>query len=96
MAINLSGTWTCLGPNGGTYKILQVGNVVFWRGENPAQRWSNIGYGTVDEARKQVSVSWGDPDGGNVGNYGFLFFEIASNELLKKVAGHGGGDFKRG
>lgn len=96
MAINLTGTWNNLGPDGGVYKLLQVGSVLFWRGTHKEKGWSNVGYGTVDEPHRQVSVSWGDPDGGNAGNYGYLFFEIVDGNNLKKVAGRGGGDFRRG
>ncbi|QDE67091.1 MULTISPECIES: hypothetical protein [Myxococcus] len=95
MATNLTGTWLNQGPDGGTYKILQVGTVIFWRGENKSAGWSNIGFGSFDEQHNMVSITWGDPDGGNTGNHGFLLFTVADNNLLKKVGGLGGGDFKR-
>lgn len=102
MAIRLSGKWNNLGPDGGTYSILQVGStgksgqaVIFWRGENTKSGWRNIGYGTIDALGNTLSISWADPDGTNRGNHGQVFFEYVDNNNLKKVAGVGCGNFKR-
>ena len=102
MAIKLTGKWKNLGPDGGTFRILQVGNtgkngqaVIFWRGKNTKIGWRNVGYGTIDANGNTLSISWADPDGKNRGNHGQTFFEYVDNKNLKKVAGIGHGDFKR-
>lgn len=94
MGINLTGTWSNYG-DGGTYKLLQIGGIVYWRGVNPTSGWSNIGYGAFDEMHNTISISWADPDGANVGNHGLLFFSVMDNNTLKKLTGSGGGDMVR-
>jgi hypothetical protein len=101
-SIDLTGTWNNLGGDGGTYKILQVGNpgtqgqaVVFWRGQNTNAGWSNVGYGNIDAKLGAVSISWADPDGTNLGNHGQVSFRYVDNNNLTKLAGDGCGNFKR-
>ncbi len=93
-AVDLTGVWDC--DDGGTYYIRQLGNNVWWYGEQDPNSpgWSNVAMGTIDGSR--VMLTWADvPKGGAMGS-GNLVLDVVSGSKLQAVehSGFGGSAWK--
>ena len=95
-AIDLTGVWGC--DDGGAYYIRQLGNTVWWFGEqDPANPgWSNVAKGTISGSK--ITLTWADvPKGGAMGS-GNLILQITSEDQLQaiqKTGGFGGSTWTR-
>lgn len=80
-SINLTGIWSC--NDGGTYYIRQIGNVVWWDGDETSvnPRWANVAHGTI--SGNLVTLDYADVPEGNAIGYGTLVLEIISNDELQ-------------
>jgi hypothetical protein len=78
--INLTGVWSC--NDGGVYYIRQVGDYVWWYGEEPAAnpRWANAAFGTI--SGKSLEIKYADMPAGITTGYGTIELEILSNNEL--------------
>ncbi|MDY8136247.1 hypothetical protein [Aquimarina sp. 2201CG5-10] len=85
---NLTGFYN--GSDKGLYYIKQIGNDIFWFGEDPSGIWANTFKGTLDG--NTLSGTFYDvPKGRNVA-YGALTFSISSDgNVIKKTFGPGFG-----
>jgi hypothetical protein len=87
-AIDLTGVWSC--DNGGTFYIRQLGNTIWWYGEDDANNpnWSNVAKGTISGSK--ITLTWADvPKGGNMLK-GSLVLNIASDDELQATSQDGG------
>lgn len=78
--INLTGVWSC--NDEGVYYIRQIGQDVWWDGEEQTQdpRWANAAYGTI--SGKKLTVRYADVPEGRATGYGTIELEIISNDEL--------------
>jgi len=94
--IDLTGIWSC--DDGGTYYIRQIGNAVWWDGEDTAAdpRWANVAYGTI--SGNTVTLEYADVPEGTATGYGTLVLDIISNDELRakeKPESYGGSHWVR-
>ncbi len=94
--VDLTGVWDC--DDGGKYYIRQLGNVVWWDGEentaNPS--WANVARGTINGII--VTLDYADVPEGDASGYGTLVLNIISNDELKakeKPESYGGSHWVR-
>ncbi len=88
-SVNLTGVWSC--DDGGTYYLKQLGNVLWWDGDDPNGEWANVAYGTIDG--NAATLEYADVPEGNANGYGKLVLNIISNdelEALEKPGNYGG------
>lgn len=95
-SFDLSGKW--YGDDGGIYYIRQIGNRIWWFGENHpnAPSWSNVAYGEAHGA--EIRLQWADVPKGYIMNSGTLVLEILSNGRIAarhKTGGFGGSVWTR-
>ncbi len=77
--VNLTGVWDC--DDTGTYYIRQIGNIVWWDGDDPNGAWANVAHGTIDG--NTITLEYADvPEGISIG-YGKLVLNIISNDELE-------------
>ncbi|MHC9540462.1 MAG: hypothetical protein AB9903_13175 [Vulcanimicrobiota bacterium] len=86
--ISLTGTWTA--GNLGVFFIRQIGNEVWWLGEDdPVQpSWCNVGHGTVTD--RTLTVDWIDIPKGTSRSRGTVVINIAHSNRLEVVSQKGG------
>jgi TolB-like protein len=94
--INLSGAWQC--DDGGVYYIRQLGNKIWWFGENHpnSPSWSNVAYGEIYGS--EIRLQWSDVPKGYIMNSGELILDIVSGGRLSarhKTGGFGGSVWTR-
>jgi hypothetical protein len=96
-AVDLSGKW--VGDDGGTYYLRQIGDQLYWFGENNVSnpRWANVFLGRIQDDR--VEGKWTDvPKGQTVGN-GTLLLEIINDgnslKAKEKTGGFGGSNLNK-
>jgi hypothetical protein len=87
-AQDLSGVWK--GNDGGSYYIRQVGNEIWWFGENnpTSPSFSNVAHGKL--AGTTIELSWGDVPKGNILQSGILVLKMVSNTELQALLQEGG------
>ncbi len=95
-AYNLTGTWH--GNDGGTYYISQLGNEIWWYGENSptGTSWSNVAYGNI--FGNSIRLKWSDVPKGGTANSGILLLEILSPSRMvarEKTGGFGGSEWQK-
>ncbi len=78
--IDLTGTWQ--GNDGGTYYIRQVGDQVWWLGEQSptGPTWSNVAFGRIEG--NTLRLEWADVPKGEVMSSGVLRIVIDSPDAL--------------
>jgi hypothetical protein len=78
--INLTGVWSC--NDGGVYYIRQIGDHIWWFGEEPAAnpRWANAACGTI--RGKSLTIKYADVPAGTSIGYGTIEMGIVSNDEL--------------
>jgi hypothetical protein len=93
---DLTGVWGC--NDGAHYYIRQIGNVVWWYGENDpsSPSFSNVFYGTISEYSPTyiITGNWADvPKGKYASQSGTLTLAIETNNKLAtmKQTGNFGG-----
>jgi len=86
--ISLTGTWTA--GNLGVFFIRQIGNEVWWLGEDdPLQpSWCNVGHGTVTD--RTLTVEWTDIPKGTSRSRGTVVINIAHSNKLEVISQKGG------
>ena len=79
--LNIEGVWNGE-PMGGKYYIRQVGNEIFWLGEDNevSPTWSNIAYGIING--DVITVKWADVPKGSIMQSGNLVDKVESNTRL--------------
>lgn len=94
--IDLTGLWNC--DEGGLFYIRQIGDSVWWYGEqsstNPS--WSNVAEGTI--SGNTIAMKWVDVPKGGTMNSGILVLNIISNTRLtaiQRTGGFGGSGWTR-
>ena len=92
----MTGIWSC--DDGGTYYIRQIGNAVWWDGEDAAAnpRWANVAHGTI--SGNTVTLEYADVPEGTATGYGTLVLDIISNDELRakeKPKSYGGSHWVR-
>lgn len=95
-AMDLTGVWNC--DDGGKYYIRQLGNKVWWYGENNPNSpgWSNVMYGTI--SGNTINGNWADVPKGGTMNNGVMKLNIENNNRLsatQKTGGFGGSVWTR-
>ena len=98
---NLTGIWEAISPDGGTYYMRQIGNVLYWYGEKfegrvptwPNGGFSNVGYGTINADTGVVRVSFAGVPKTNDGGSGTLRLRIAADSSSMMTIGKGGANF---
>jgi acyl-CoA thioesterase-1 len=79
---DLTGAWQA--NDGGTYYIRQIGDEIWWFGENNPNTpgWSNVAHGRIDGW--QIRVEWADvPKGANMNNGGMVLRVDSDRRLVK-------------
>jgi hypothetical protein len=86
--IDLNGTWSA--GNLGTFFIRQIGNEVWWFGEDDplTPTWSNIAHGFIEG--KIVKLKWIDVPKGTSQLQGTVEFEIKYPDRIVRTAETGG------
>lgn len=79
--INIEGVWNAE-PMGGKYYIRQIGNEVFWLGEDDEMNptWSNIAYGIING--DVITLTWVDVPKGSIMQSGKLVVKIESEKKM--------------
>ena len=82
---DLTGVWGC--DDGGHYYIRQIGNTIWWYGENDANSpsFSNVFYGTIMEYSPSyvITGNWADvPKGKYASSSGTLRLMVETNNKL--------------
>ena len=79
--INLTGIWSC--NDGGTYYIRQIGDAVWWDGDDTSANphWANVACGTI--SGNTVTLEYADVPEGTAIGYGTLVLEVISNDELQ-------------
>jgi hypothetical protein len=96
VGIDLTGAWNC--DSGGKFYIRQVGNNVWWYGENAptSPAWSNVAHGVL--VGNELRLEWADvPKGRNMFS-GNLVLKVESNSrmvAISKTGGFGGSVWSR-
>lgn len=87
LAQDLSGMWSC--DDGGTYYIHQIGNTVWWFGENNSNNpdIANVANGAINGDK--ISLNWADVPKGATNNYGVLVLQVESENKLQKIQSTG-------
>lgn len=93
---DLTGIWSC--DDGGLYYIRQIGETVWWYGEqsSPNPAFSNVATGTIDG--NTVNLNWVDVPKGGTTSSGTLVLNIESSDELtavQKTGGFGGSTWTR-
>ncbi|MDD4652512.1 MAG: hypothetical protein PHQ34_09810 [Methanothrix sp.] len=94
--INLTGIWSC--NDGGVYYIRQIGDNIWWFGEEPAEnrRWANAACGTI--SGRNLMIKYADVPAGTSTGYGTIEMDIVSNDELMakdKPASYAGSQWVR-
>jgi len=80
--IDLTGVY--MGKPDGVYYIRQIGNNVYWYGEQKSQSfppfWSNIAYGTVNG--NQLTMTWIDVPKGETMNSGTAVLQVSQPQAM--------------
>jgi hypothetical protein len=86
--VNLTGVWS--GNDGGTYYVRQIGNVIWWYGENSAVNpsFSNVANGEYTDG--QLYLLWADVPKGRILNRGGLRILVVSPTRLRALNQTGG------
>ena len=94
--VNLTGVWNC--NDGGKYYIRQLGNKIWWYGEqsptNPA--WSNVSHGDI--VGKELRLDWADVPKGHIMGSGILVLDLSMPGRItanQKTGGFGGSIWTR-
>lgn len=95
-AMDLTGRWNC--NDGGKYYIRQLGNEIWWFGENSptAPSWSNVANGKI--YGNTLRLKWSDVPKGSIMNSGILVLDIISSSKMvarEKTGGFGGSEWSR-
>lgn len=95
-AYDLTGTWH--GNDGGKYYIRQLGNEIWWYGENSptGTSWSNVAYGNI--SGNNIRLKWSDVPKGRIMNSGMLSLEVMSTSRIvarEKTGGFGGSEWQK-
>jgi hypothetical protein len=87
-AQDLTGVWSC--DDGGTYYLHQLGNTLWWLGENDPNSpgFANVARGTING--NIITLNWADVPKGASLNSGYLTLSITSNNMLQKETYSGG------
>lgn len=93
---DLTGVWTC--DDGGKFYIRQIGNKIWWFGEDKAKNptYSNVAYGTI--SGNTIKLKWADVPKGGIIQDGTLVIKVRSNNKLvavEKTGGFGGNEWTR-
>jgi len=93
---DLTGVWRC--NDGGKYYIRQLGNEIWWFGENSSTEptWSNVAYGNI--LGNTIRLKWSDVPKGRIMNSGMMVLEIISSSKMvakEKTGGFGGSEWTR-
>jgi hypothetical protein len=84
---NLTGRWQ--GNDGGTYYIRQIGDRVWWFGENSrGASWSNVLHGSISANR--IIGDWADVPKGDIRQSGTLTLQLTASDRLTVVSQTGG------
>jgi hypothetical protein len=88
VAVDLTGTWN--GDSGGKYYISQVGNNVWWYGENAptSPAWSNVAHGVL--VGNELRLEWADVPKGRDMFSGSLVLKVESNSRMVAISKTGG------
>lgn len=89
--MNLNGAWNC--NDGGRYYIRQLGNRVWWYGEQSptGPAWSNVATGTLNG--NNLNLEWSDVPKGRILQSGTLHLRVENNNrisTINKTGGFGG------
>jgi hypothetical protein len=95
-APDLTGTWTC--DDGGIYYLRQIGNALWWYGENDqaAPGFSNVAHGAI--RGNTITLQWAGVPKGSTTSGGILKLKIVSGNQLQstlKTGGFGGSNWYR-
>lgn len=95
-AYNLTGKWQ--GNDGGIYYIRQLGNTIWWYGENSPNNpsWSNVANGHI--SGNMLNLQWSDVPKGSIMNNGNLTLEVLSEGKIvarNKTGGFGGSEWTK-
>lgn len=84
---NIEGVFTC--DWNGTYYVRQLGNEVFWYGEddNVTPLWSNIAHGMING--NILTLTWADVPKGTIMQNGKLVIKINSNDNFELTTQEG-------
>lgn len=76
----ISGIWTC--DDGGTYYIRQIGDAVFWYGENSSANpaWSNVANGKI--YGNIIQLEWADVPKGKTMSSGHAVLKVHYDQLI--------------
>jgi hypothetical protein len=88
LAQDFSGVWSC--DDGGTYYIHQIGNNIWWFGENDPSSpgFANVAKGAINGGK--ISLTWADVPKGTTNNNGILVLSVISEDELQKIQFTGG------
>ena len=84
----VTGVWQ--GNYGADYYIRQVGNEIWWLGENDPVHpsFSNVAHGKIDG--NLIILSWGDVPKGGILSSGVLVLQVVSSRRLEAILRTGG------
>lgn len=88
----ISGIWEIDYDKNSRYYIKQIGNYVWWLGEqkNDDPQWCNVAYGRIHEKRKELELNWCDVPKGKAISNGSLVLKIVDDDTLEFITGTGG------
>ena len=94
---DLTGVWNC--DDGGKYYIRQIGNTIWWYGDNnpDSPGFSNVMNGTI--CGNIITLNWADVPKGRTLNSGIMTLKIESSNrisAISKTGGFGGSVWTRG
>ncbi|MCE5194422.1 MAG: hypothetical protein LLF28_03045 [Nitrospiraceae bacterium] len=95
-AVDITGTWQ--GNDGGQYYIRQLGNTIWWYGENSpnSPSWSNVSHGSI--SGNMLNLQWADVPKGRMMNSGTLLLELINEGKIvakQKTGGFGGSEWTK-
>jgi hypothetical protein len=88
-SIDLTGVWSC--NDGGIYYLRQIGDTLWWDGNDPNGGWANVANGSIEG--NTISMRFADVPEGRTTGSGRLILNIISNDelgALEKPDGYGG------
>lgn len=90
--VAITGLWA--GNDGGTYAVRQIGNEVWWYGQDGTggKNWTNVFHGHINGRR--ITGDWADVPVGNIGSSGVMTIDVnntnSSLTAVSKTGGFGG------